>query len=75
MGHSLCAAGLLDVVLATKVLQEQLIPAVPETNIAKSCQAIDLVTEHRQLHNRPSALVINRGFASMNAVAIIQACD
>lgn len=76
MGHSLCAAGLLDVVLAVKALQEQKIPAVPHQEQASSCQNLDLVAEVRDLqHCSAKAMIINRGFASMNAVTFIEAVE
>jgi 3-oxoacyl-[acyl-carrier-protein] synthase-1 len=76
MGHSLTAAGLLDVVLTVKALQEKSIPAVHQHELANSCQSIDLVSQSRDIQEKNAkAMIINRGFASMNAVAIIEACE
>ncbi len=76
MGHSLTAAGLLDVVLTVKALQEKTIPAVHQHELATSCQSIDLVSQSRDIQEKNTkAMIINRGFASMNAVAIIEACE
>lgn len=74
MGHTLCASGLLDVVLAVKALQEQKIPSVGHQEQARACQSLDLVSQIRDIENPiAKAMVINRGFASMNAVALIEA--
>lgn len=74
MGHTLCASGLLDVVLAIKSLQEQKIPGVVHQSLASSCQSLDLVSPTRDIEIPcAKAMVINRGFASMNAVALIEA--
>ena len=76
MGHSLTASGLLDVVLAVKALQEKTIPAVHSHDLASSCQGIDLVNQQREIHEKAAkAMIINRGFASMNAVTLIESCD
>ncbi len=74
MGHTLCASGLLDVVLAVKALQEQKIPSVGHQEQARACQSLDLVSQTRDIENPDAkAMVINRGFASMNAVVFIEA--
>jgi 3-oxoacyl-[acyl-carrier-protein] synthase I len=76
MGHTLCASGLLDVVLTAKALQEKTIPPLIHSDLSHSCQGIDLVTQAQAIQAKKArALIINRGFASMNAVAILEACD
>lgn len=67
LGHTLCASGLMDVVMTCKSLEskliaghanfEQLSPQCAEINI--SSQTRDLAGEH--------AFVINRGFGGLNA--------
>lgn len=75
MGHTLCASGLLDVVLTIKALQENTIPAVANPELSNSCLGIDLVSQAKRISQESAkAMVINRGFASMNAVTILEAC-
>lgn len=76
MGHTLCASGLLDVVLATKSLSMQTIPAIAtHKEAAASSTPLDLVTTARALDPEDAtAMVINRGFGSMNAAVLLKAC-
>ncbi|MDF1757452.1 MAG: beta-ketoacyl synthase N-terminal-like domain-containing protein [Legionellaceae bacterium] len=77
MGHTLCASGILDTVLATKSLRSKCIPGVANlTKVAKSCQGVNVSRETRPLEiKNPHAMIINRGFAGMNAALLIKACD
>lgn len=74
MGHTLCASGLLDLALTTEAIKAKTIPALAGcTTIATACQVLDVVQTHRPMTLSPThALIINRGFGSMNAVAIIK---
>ena len=75
MGHTLCASGVMDVALATRCLQEKTIPAIINLQeAAAQCQQIDLAVESRPLaQSQPIAMVVNRGFAGMNAVVVLKA--
>lgn len=74
MGHTLCASGLIDVTLAVKALSEKQIPHIPNfKRSASQATGIDVVTSIRDLPTNATALVINRGFGSMNAIAMIKA--
>jgi len=75
MGHTLCASGIMDVALATRCLQEKTIPAIINCQEAASqCQQIDLATQSRPLtQSQPMAMVVNRGFAGMNAAVVVKA--
>ncbi len=77
MGHTLCASGVLDTVLATYALRAKCVPGIaPLENRASACEAIDVSAVHRNMKSgKQHALVINRGFASMNACLVIKACD
>ncbi len=77
MGHSLCASGLLDVTLAIRSLQEKQIPSIIHCEQpAASCAQLDLVTAARSLQGQlPTAMILNRGFASMNAAVVIRAYE
>lgn len=77
MGHTLCASGLLDTVLATYSLREKIVPGIANLDdLAPECQPLDACRDTRPLSgNKPYALVINRGFASMNACVLIRSCE
>ena len=74
MGHTLCVSGLLDLALATEAISTKQLPALATCqNLATTCQGLDVVQTHRAIDKvKPHALIINRGFGSMNAVAIIK---
>ena len=74
MGHTLCASGLLDLALATESIKAKIMPALASCKtIAKACQSLDVVQTHRAFSQKtPHALIINRGFGSMNAVVIVK---
>lgn len=76
MGHTLCASGVLDAVLTTYALENQTVPGIANLNeIASSGANLAISASHRPLQNNAYALLINRGFASMNACLVIKACD
>ncbi len=74
MGHTLCASGVLDTVLATYALRAKYAPGIANLDtLAPECATLDATRETRNLDkNKPYALVINRGFASMNACLVIK---
>jgi 3-oxoacyl-[acyl-carrier-protein] synthase I len=76
LGHTLCASGILDVVLATYALKNNCIPGIANfTNAAKACEGLRISAQHRHLQPGKSVLLINRGFASMNACLVIKPCE
>ena len=76
MGHTLCASGALDAVLTTYALESGCAPGIANLQqVAPGCQGLSLSASHQTLANKPYALMINRGFASMNACLVIKACD
>ncbi|KTC78549.1 beta-ketoacyl-[acyl-carrier-protein] synthase family protein [Legionella cherrii] len=76
MGHTICASGLIDTVMATYALSSKCVPGIANLQkVAPSCQGLSVSTEHQALKRGPYALTINRGFASMNACLVIKACD
>lgn len=77
MGHSLCASGLLDATLAIKSLENRTIPAIINCQQpSNGARHLDLVMASRQMHTKsPKAMLINRGFGSMNAVVTFKACE
>ncbi|MCX7115435.1 MAG: beta-ketoacyl synthase N-terminal-like domain-containing protein [Gammaproteobacteria bacterium] len=76
MGHTLVASGLVDTILATLALNKRTLPGIaPLTTPHHSAQSLDLSPHTRQIDHGDVALIINRGFASMNACIAIKACD
>jgi 3-oxoacyl-[acyl-carrier-protein] synthase-1 len=74
MGHTLCTSGVLDTVLTTKALQEKCIPGIANLEEAEY-SSLGISAEHRPLSNPSYALMINRGFAGMNACLVLKSCD
>ena len=75
-GHTLCTSGILDTVLTTLALKNQCVPGIANlSQTADSCSRLNLSAETRVLPRSRSALMINRGFASMNACLVIKACE
>lgn len=76
MGHTICASGVIDAVLTTYALTTHCIPGIANfKQAAASCAGLNISAQHRELAPGKSALMINRGFASMNACLVIKACD
>lgn len=77
MGHTICASGVLDTVLAAYALRKKCIPGIANLDtLAPECEKISATRETRPLaENKPHALIINRGFAGMNACLVIKACE
>ncbi|MCH9689424.1 MAG: 3-oxoacyl-ACP synthase [Gammaproteobacteria bacterium] len=78
MGHTLCASGVMDAVLATYALRSKKIPGLPGFNqAAATCEHLNLSQETRIInHNaKKHALLLNRGFGSMNTSLVMKACD
>ena len=77
IGHTVCASGVLDTVFATYALEKKCVPGIANLQaLAPDCQGLNASNEHRQLlDSRSSAVIINRGFASMDACLVIKACD
>ena len=76
MGHTLCASGILDTVLGVQAMQERCIPGVANLQrLAAACGALNMTAAHREWHpDAQHMLVINRGFASMNACVVLRGC-
>lgn len=76
MGHTICASGLIDAVIATHALEAQCIPGIANFKQAAGyCDGLSVSAEHRPLHKSAHALIINRGFASINTCLVIKACE
>lgn len=76
MGHTLTASGLLDTVLTCRALSERQLPALPQQNSEGEAYAhLRLPKTAQTLSNTAQALIINRGFASMNSCVVVRACE
>ena len=77
MGHTLCASGVLDTVLAIYALKHRCIPGIATLDtLSPACNGINATRETRVLEsNQRHALVVNRGFSSMNTAMVLKACD
>lgn len=75
-GHTLCASGVLDAVLTTYALRNQCLPGISNLNeIAKDCEGLNVTATHRSLTQCQYGLMLNRGFASMNASLVLKTCE
>ncbi|CDZ78048.1 3-oxoacyl-[acyl-carrier-protein] synthase 2 [Legionella massiliensis] len=76
MGHTICASGILDTVLATYALRDQCIPGIANfASPALASEGLNISAQHRQLDKGKAVVMISRGFASINACLVIKACD
>ncbi|KTD61060.1 beta-ketoacyl-[acyl-carrier-protein] synthase family protein [Legionella shakespearei] len=76
VGHTLCASGVLDAVMTTYALETKCAPGIANLQqVATTCEGLSVSSAHQQLKNNSCAVMINRGFASMNACLVIKACD
>lgn len=77
MGHTLCASGLLDTVLGLYACKERRIPGIANlSQVAAECAPLNLSRETRAWADKKHHfLVVNRGFAGMNACVVLRGCD
>lgn len=76
MGHTLCASGVLDTVLATIALQKQCLPGIANLQQpAETCKNLNVSAASRSLAQGQYALIINRGFAGMNTSVVVKRCE
>lgn len=75
VGHSVCASGVVDTVLATQALQAQCIPGIANLEQRSSdCQHLN-VSQTTRAMSQPDlpVCIINRGFSSMNTCLLLKA--
>ncbi len=77
MGHTLSASGVMDAALTTYALRHKKIPGLPGFDkAARGCEALNLSSETRAMQSDKShALLLNRGFGSMNTSLVMAACE
>lgn len=76
-GHTLCASGVLDAVFTSYALQNKQIPGIANYEKAASDSEHLAIRADNQVLNKekPYAMLINRGFGSMNACIVMRAYD
>ena len=75
-GHTITASGILDTMLATLALQNQCAPGIANFNqAAPACASLNVSAKTQPLESSRHALVINRGFAGMNASVVVKSCE
>ncbi len=76
-GHTICASGVLDAVLTTYAMRQRCIPGIANLDhLATDCHGLNATSEHRDLADgKSSAILISRGYASMNACVVIKSCE
>ncbi len=77
VGHTLCASGLIDAVLTSYALKHQQMPGIANLDKpSEDCEHLAISACSQSLSGKPPyAMLINRGFASMNACIVVKACD
>jgi 3-oxoacyl-[acyl-carrier-protein] synthase-1 len=76
MGHTLAASGVIDAVMTTYALAAGMVPGIANfQQPAAVGKHLSLSATHQHVGRHSSALMINRGFASMNACLIIKSHD
>lgn len=74
MGHTVCASGLIDAVMASYALRERIVPGIANlSKPAPECTSLQLSSSHQDMTStQNTALILNRGFSSMNACLFIK---
>jgi 3-oxoacyl-[acyl-carrier-protein] synthase-1 len=71
-GHTLCASGILDAVLTTYALEHHCAPGIANLEQqATACDGLSLSADQQEIKT-DYALMVNRGFASMNACLVLK---
>ena len=75
-GHTICASGVIDAVMTSYALEAQSIPGIANLEqVAANCEGLSISADHQAIAPASYALMINRGFASMNTCLVIKACE
>ncbi len=73
-GHTITASGVLDAVLTSYTLETGCVPGIANLNqLAPACQNLSASSGHQTIKKHSAALMINRGFASVNACLVMKA--
>ncbi|MFC3908632.1 beta-ketoacyl-[acyl-carrier-protein] synthase family protein [Legionella dresdenensis] len=77
MGHTLCTSGVLDTVLTAYSLRNRCIPGIANLEQkSASASTLNISASNRELADKINhAVMINRGFASMDACLVIKSCE
>ncbi len=72
MGHTLVASGLVDTLLSIQALRQRFCPGIANLhNAHPQAKNLNLNAQGHDLGHGEHALILNRGFASMNAAIMI----
>jgi 3-oxoacyl-[acyl-carrier-protein] synthase-1 len=72
LGHSLCAAGVLDVLLSLNCLREGVLPGIHGFDtLSHGCRVIAVSRQSRPLEG-DYGLVLSRGFSSLNGCVLLR---
>ena len=75
MGHTVCASGLMDTVLAVRALRQRCVPGIATLqHLASECDGLDASNTTRPMLRGDHALLINRGFGGINVALVMKAC-
>ncbi len=77
MGHTLTASGVLDGVLSIQAMKQGCLPGIANlTQVATDCAVLNVSQKTREFNaQKSSCMVINRGFAGMNACLLLSSCE
>jgi 3-oxoacyl-(acyl-carrier-protein) synthase len=72
IGHTLGAAGAIEVVLCVRVLGEDVVPPTAGlTKLDPACEGLDVVAGEARAHHTRVALSTSSGFAGANAALVL----
>ncbi len=75
LGHTLAAAGVIETLLSVKALQNAQVPGIGTlSKVAKDCEGINVSATSQSL-NQKAALVLTRGFSSLQGSLLIKAFE
>jgi 3-oxoacyl-[acyl-carrier-protein] synthase-1 len=75
MGHTICASGLIDAVMTTYALEARCVPGIANLEqVSTYGSELSVSSKHQPVRDLEHALIINRGFASMNTCLVIKSC-
>lgn len=75
LGHTFSAAGVLETILTLLALKEKIAPGIATLKQkAKDCSALQVSSDHQAI-KKPTALIINRGFASVSSCFVLNCSD
>jgi 3-oxoacyl-[acyl-carrier-protein] synthase-1 len=75
LGHTLAAAGVIETIMTLLALRERIAPGIATlTEKAPDCAQLNVSADTRAIHS-PLAMILSRGFGSLDAGLLIKAAD